>query len=112
MIMKKILTMILTSIFSFIVSETYSQLINCNSGKFPGLAPSPWSIDGQIQDWETILGPVSTNPIFPFGTTGTQNYYDKYGTNDPDDPDPKGDLRVLSTVQDDYNVYFYFYYLT
>jgi hypothetical protein len=100
--MKKIIVVFLL----FVVSKSYSQLLNCNSTGFTGIAPAPWAIDGSIQDWETILGISTSNPEFPFGNISTP--YDTYGANDPDNPEPKIDLRVKSVAYDDYNVYFYF----
>src|SRR5688572_31883208 len=90
----------------FVVSKSYSQLLNCNSTGFTGTAPAPWAIDGSIQDWETILGLSTSDPVFPFGNTSQA--YDTYGANDPDNPEPKIDIRVASVAYDDYNVYFYF----
>jgi hypothetical protein len=90
--------------------QSRAQFLNCSPLKFSGSAPAPWAIDGKINDWETILGPVSTsNPAFPFGPLiGYNGNYDNYGDSDPDHPDPKADLRVLSIMPDDYNIYFYF----
>jgi len=90
----------------FVVSKSYSQLLNCNSTGFTGTAPAPWAINGSIQDWETILGLSTSDPVFPFGNTSRA--YDTYGANDPDNPEPKIDIRVKTVAYDDYNVYFYF----
>jgi|GEM_PF-2557620 len=112
--MRKILGFILVAVSPFIFSKSDAQVSNCSPLKFSGVAPSLWAIDAQIRDWETILGPVnSADPIFPFGATIGQNgSYDTYGQFDPDDPDPQNDLRVLSTIHDDYNLFFYFRRLT
>ena len=34
--------------------------------KFSGAAPSPWAINGQVNDWTTILGPATGNNAFPY----------------------------------------------
>lgn len=103
--MKKILLIV----FLFFLSKIEAQILECSPQKFTGVAPSPWAIDGQMTDWQTLLGTYSGNPTLPFGTTlGTNASYDTYGSNDPDNPDPKSDLRVLSRIHDDYNTYFYF----
>lgn len=108
--MRKISCIILAGILSVLFSESYGQFPTCSPLKFSGIAPSPWAIDGQISDWETILGPVNAlDPVFPFGASiGNNGSYDTYGANDPDNPDPQSDLRVLATIHDDYNVFFYF----
>jgi hypothetical protein len=108
--MRKIYGLMLTAILSLVLSSSHAQFFNCSPLKFSGAAPSPWAIDGQIADWETILGAVNaSDPIFPFGPSIGQNgSYDTYGLNDPDNPELQSDLRVLSTIHDDYNVFFYF----
>ena len=89
--------------------ESQSTAFECSPLRYNGVAPSPWAIDGEITDWQTLLGQYSNNPFFPFGSQlGPNATYDSYDSNDPDDPNPQSDLRVLSTINDDYNVYFYF----
>ena len=75
--------------------------------KFPGVAPAPWAIDGNINDWETILGPATGNSLFPFTPSPTSSFNFFIETSDFDHPTPSKDLRFLAFTHDDYNVYFY-----
>jgi hypothetical protein len=79
----------------------------CNKIKFDGQAPAIWSVDGQINDWETILGQSTGDPLAPFNPPASLfNYFTE--TFDFDTPDPQRDLRSFAFTHDDYNVYFYF----
>jgi len=95
------------------------QNTECNPGadkiSFTGVAPSPWAIDGNVTDWETILGPGNGNSHTYYNPPATKGFnwaLDGYhiGPNsfgDRDNPDPAYDMRYLSFIHDDYNVYFY-----
>jgi Secretion system C-terminal sorting domain len=99
---------IFLAVVLFTSAETKAQIQSCSQLKFSGVAPFPWAINGQINDWETILGTTNNNPFQPFGTTiGANGSYDTYGNNDPDNPDPTSDIRASAIIHDDYNVYFY-----
>ena len=104
-------------------SSAYSQLqsptCNANVPKlfFTGKAPLPWAIDGEVIDWETILGSGSGNAFNyynPPAASGFNWSFDgthlgqNIGLLDADHPEPKNDLRFMSFIHDDYNVYFYF----
>jgi len=106
--MKKILFSGITILLSLFFLELKAQFqplySDCSPLKFNGVAPAPWAIDGKMDDWETILGQGTGDPVFPFGPAlGSNAFYDNYG-----DAEPQFDLRVLSNIRDDYNVYFYF----
>ncbi len=86
------------------VKSNSQQLLSCNTKEYTTSAPI--TIDGLIQDWQTILGNPISDPIFPFGNSSPA--YDTYGLNDPDNPDSKIDIRVKTVAYDATNVFFYF----
>lgn len=73
----------------FFINGPFLQAqVGCNKIKFNGQAPAIWAIDGQINDWETILGIGTGNPSFPFNPpSSTFNYFTEL--TDFDTPDPK-----------------------
>ena len=95
---------IFIAILVFVASKSHGQLLSCNTNEYAGIAP--FTIDGSISDWETILGASTSDPVFPFN--GSSFIYDTYGENDPDGPEPKTDIRVKTVAYDQYNAYFYF----
>lgn len=79
--------------------------------KFSGVAPSPWAINGLVNDWQTILGPGTGNNQAPFNPPTSSGFnYSKdpaFGLLDLDSPQPATDIRFMAFTHDDYNVYFY-----
>jgi len=81
--------------------------------KFSGVAPSPWAINGQVNDWETIIGPGNGNNQFPYNPPNTSAFNfsrDPFNNNtfsELDSPEPATDIRFMAFTHDDYNVYFY-----
>jgi len=80
---------------------------------FTGSAPAPWAINGQVDDWQTILGPFTGNNIIPYNPPRASDFNwstERAGLlqGDLDHPDPGHDLSFQAFTNDDYNVYFYF----
>lgn len=82
---------------------------------FNGVAPSPWAIDGNINDWITLLGGPSGDPDFPFHPPVENAFnwaldrpgmWEVPGTHDV--APPSSEIQFLSFIHDDYNVFFYF----
>ena len=100
---------------------------NCDkhAPKISFTGKAPWSIDGKMDDWQTILGPYTgvtntSHQFFPYTPPRTSSFNwvidgneliylngEDYSV-DPDYPQPQSDLHFLSFTHDDYNVYFYF----
>lgn len=105
--MKKISVFLL--FFVAFKSNAQFPFSTCSPKKISDFPGKVWAIDGKIDDWKNILGTETGDPIWPFGASlGDNAYYEPYGNNDPDHPDPQTDLRVLSTIHDNKNVFFYF----
>lgn len=85
----------------------------CNSKeekiKYEGVAPM--DIDGNVSDWELILGAPTGNSLMPYMPESGFNWsIDGFVENaftDYDHPEPKNDIRFFAFTNDDYNVYFY-----
>src|SRR5688572_13196074 len=80
---------------------------------FTGIAPAPWGIDGQVSDWETLLGPFTGNNINPYNPPrrsafNWSNERKDFRQGDFDQPDPSHDLTFQAFTNDDRSVYFYF----
>jgi hypothetical protein len=79
---------------------------------FEGQAPAPWAIDGRADDWRTILGAYTGNPLQPYNPLEVGSNWSIDGIvgsslNDLDTPAAKDDIRYFAITNDDYNVYFY-----
>jgi hypothetical protein len=81
---------------------------------FKGTAPSIWAIDGDVMDWQTILGSATSNEAIPYlpkriisnwalETPNLENLVP-----DPDTGTLGNNLVTQAFVYDDYNIYFYF----
>ena len=71
---------------------------------FEGVAPSPWAINGNVNDWQTILGPYTGNNTTPYNPGLSSNWsYDQW-----DSPMAGLDINFMAYTRDDYNVFFYF----
>lgn len=104
MIMKRVFFICLLLLSTACLSKLKAQY-DCSHPYFSGAAPAPWAIDGKMDDWQTLFGPNSGDPVLPFGLAlGQSAYYDNIDNN----VEPQFDLRVLASMRDDYNVYFYF----
>lgn len=110
---KHVLTLLL---LSFI----YSQILTaqCSPGldyelrffptlKFSGVAPQPWAINGQTDDWQTILGPGTGNNQSPYSPPRSSLLNYSFEPGDFDTPDPAADIKFMAFTYDDYNIYFY-----
>src|SRR5687767_3097382 len=92
-----------------------AQICGLDTAKvsFTGIAPAPWGVDGQVSDWETLLGPFTGNNINPYNPNigsvfNWSNERKDWVRGDLDQPDPAHDLTFQAFTNDDYNVYFYF----
>ena len=92
-----------------------AQFCSPDSAKaaFSGIAPAPWGIDGQINDWNTLLGPFTGSNLNPYNPPRRSAFNwstERPGFNlgDRDQPNPAHDLSFQAFTNDDYNIYFYF----
>lgn len=93
--------------------ESIACLYGAPQISFKDKAPFPWAIDGNITDWETLLGPRNNDPLWPYCppenvSSNMAIDYGIGGTFDLDKPDSASDLRFSAFIHDDYNVHFYF----
>lgn len=115
--MAKGLRLCLATVLCASLAQSLSaQVLNCGENtpkiSFQGKAPAPWAIDGSTADWNTILGPLTSNPQIPYNPPPASAFNWAQDGFEPgtlrDFPSPDQDIRMLSFTHDDYNVYFYF----
>src|SRR5687767_5591030 len=106
---------IIICFLAIISSQVGAQFCSPESDKvsFTGIAPAPWGIDGQVRDWQTLLGPFTGNNLNPYNPPARSAFNwsserNDFPRGDLDQPDPAHDLTFQAFTNDDYNVYFYF----
>jgi hypothetical protein len=112
--MKKYLLLLLFVVL--VCDQLFAQQTICDVREqkvaFEGLAPAPWAIDGQVDDWRTLLGAYTGDPLQPYTPQGVGSNWSidgKVGNslNDLDSPSAKDDIRFFAITNDDHNIYFY-----
>jgi hypothetical protein len=109
---------LLFSLLGMGVLQLHSQLpmVFCDktASKVSYSGRAPWAIDGELTDWQTLLGPPVTGSYLPFHPPQSSAFNwagdNKTGgpsSMDGDQPPPDRDINFLSFMHDDYNVYFY-----
>lgn len=93
---------------------TYSQfplppgICSKQSPKISFSGKAPWSIDGKIDDWITLLG-SSPGGGFSLPAAAAFNWVNdlRLTQSDGETPKPESDMDFLAFTHDDYNVYYY-----
>jgi hypothetical protein len=101
-------TVLNAQIFEFPCIPGWPKICFNNEKPVPN---SPMIIDGQVSDWEKLLGPGTNNINYPYSPpplSALNWFLDGGSSGDLDHPEPSRDLRFFSELCDRYNFHFYF----